>query len=398
LLLTDLTNFYENIGISDLYDVLELYKPTGGKESSYITCIELIKTIHSKWSIRATERGIPQNRDTSSFLANVFLHPVDDTMQKAGFNYFRYMDDIRIVCKDKFEARKALKILIQELRKKGLNVNSKKTQILDYNNAEDRKGIEESFSHSDKKIEQIDAFLKSRNARDVQIAVPMLRLKVLNLIQNNNTLEREFRYCVNRLERISRNEKLAEKIDFSPINKRIINELIDQPWATDTFARYLGSVKLDSTDIAVIKDLLLDNNRNVYEWQSFYLWCLLTRHKFTDKMLITTARQNIEQRINEPTIAASCLYLGENGDVNDKTFVAEHFKYFNDHLSQRFALIAVKDLNYQSIIKIHIQDYIHECYAGSYRKLSEKYANQFLHSIEPLKEEDIYTDLPDDIS
>ena len=398
LLLTDLTNFYENIGVSDLKDVLEFYKPAGEKEIQYKDCIELIKTIHSKWCERSTERGIPQNRDTSSFLANIFLHPVDDAMQKSGYNYFRYMDDIRVVCKNKYEARKALKILIQELRKKGLNVNSKKTQILDYDNVEDRKKIEDSFSHSDKKIEQIEAFLKSRNQRDIQIAVPMLRNKILNLIENDNTLEREFRYCVNRLERISRNEKLADKIDFNPITERILNELIDQPWATDTFARYLGSVKLDVSDKTIIKDLLLDKNKNIYEWQSFYLWLLLTRHHFHDPLLINTARLNIEQKVCEPTTAVSCLYLGVNGDVNDKIFIAEHFLYFNDHLTQRFALIAIKDLNYQSVIKPHVQDYIKEYYSGSYKNLSEKYKNQFLHPIESLKEEDIYTELPDDIS
>ncbi len=398
LLLTDLANFYENIGIADLKDVLDFYKPAGIEETNYKTCTEFIKSILKKWCERSTERGIPQNRDASSFLSNIFLHPVDDKMQKSGFNYFRYMDDIRIVCNDKFEARRALKVLIQELRKKGLNVNNKKTQILDYDNADDRKKIEETLAHTDKKIEQIETFLKSRTARDVQIAVPMLRTKVLNLINNDNTLEREFRFCINRLERISRNESLAEKIDFNPITTKILSELVDQPWSTDTFARYLGSVQLKVTDLTTIRDFLLDKNRNIYEWQSFYLWGILTRHRFTDPILIKTARENIEHKINEPTIAACCLFLGANGDMNDKIFVAEHFKYFNDHLSQRFAIIALKDLNYLSVIKPHVSDHILECYVGSYRILSEKFKDQFLHPIESLKEEDIYTDLPDDIS
>ncbi len=398
LLLTDITNFYENIGIRDLKNVLDLFAPAGEKEKDYKTCVEIIKLMLSNWCEKNTSRGIPQNRDASSFLANVFLHPVDDAMQKAGYKYFRYMDDIRIVCKTKFEAKKALKDLILELRKKGLNVNSKKTQILDYDNLKQREEIKKSLSNADPKIDQIEALLKAKNARDIQSAIPMLRAKVLSLIENDNTLEREFRYCINRLERISRNEKLAEKIDFNPITKRIIDELIDQPWSTDSFARYLGSVKLNTEDLQIIKDLLLDKTKNIYEWQSFYLWSLLTRHNFKDTELISSARKNVETKIDIPTIAASCLYLGAIGDMNDKKFIAENFKNFNDHLSQRFALIAVKDLAYESIIKPHVQDFLIENYKNSYKTLSEKYKNQFQLPIESLKEDDIYEDLPDDIS
>lgn len=308
------------------------------------------------------------------------------------------MDDIRIVCKTKFEAKKALKDLILELRRKGLNVNSKKTKILDYDNLEQREEINKSLSNADPKIDQIEALLKSKNARNIQSAIPMLRAKVLSLIENDNTLDREFRYCINRLERISRNEKLAEKIDFNPITKRILEELIDQPWSTDTFARYLGSVKLNAEDLQLVKDLLIDKTKNIYEWQSFYLWSLLTRHNFKDVELISFARKNIETRVDSPTMAASCLYLSANGNMNDKKFIAENFKYFNDHLIQRFALIAVKDLAYESIIKPHVQDFLLENYKNSYKTLSEKYKNQYQLPIEILKEDDIYEDLPDDIS
>ncbi len=398
LLLTDLTNFYENIAIKDLKDVLDLFTPSDSNEVEYKACTELLKVILENWSERNTKRGIPQNRDASSFIANIFLHPVDDAMQKAGYNYFRYMDDIRIVCKTKFEAKKALKHLILELRKKGLNVNSKKTQILDYDNVNERTEIEKNLKSSDRNIEQIEAFLKSKNARDVQIAIPMLRTKVLSLIENNNTLDREFRYCINRLERIARNTRLADKIDFNPITKRILKELVDQPWSTDTFARYLNSVKLLDEDFLVIKDLLLDKTKNIYEWQSFYLWCLLTRNDYKDDALIKTARSNVELMNDIPTTAASCLYLGASGDPNDKKFIAENFRRFGDHFTQRFALIAIKDLSYSAIIKPHVQDHLIEVYKDSYKILSEKYKNQYQQPIEELKPDEIYEDLPDFIS
>ena len=39
-----------------------------------------------------------------------------------------------------------------------------------------------------------------------------------------------------------------------------------------------------------------------------------------------------------------------------------------------------------------------ESYKDSYKPLSEKYKNQYQLPIEKLKEDDIYEDLPDDIS
>ena len=75
--------------------------------------------------------GLPQNRDASSFIANIVLDAVDKSMVNKGYDYFRYVDDIRIICTDEFEAKRALNDLIFELRKFGLNINSKKTVILD---------------------------------------------------------------------------------------------------------------------------------------------------------------------------------------------------------------------------------------------------------------------------
>ncbi len=398
LLLTDISNFYENIGIRDLKNVLDLFLPKGEKEKDCKIAVDMLKILLDQWCEKNTSRGIPQNRDASSFLANIYLHPVDDSMQKSGYKYFRYMDDIRIVCKNKFEARKALKDLILELRKKGLNVNSKKTKILDYDNSEQREEINKSLSNADPRINQIEALLKSRNSRDIRSAIPILQTKVLSLIENDNTLDREFRYCINRLERIARNENLSVKINFKPITDRILTELVDQPWSSDAFTRYLGSVKLDQDEIQKIREFLLDKNKNIYEWQSFYLWNLLTRHQIKDEELVQTARRNIENRVDIPSVAASCLYLGANGDMNDKKFVAENFNKFNDHITQRFALIAVKDLSYPSIIRPHVQGNLLENYKDSYRILSENYKDKYQLPIEILKDDEIYEELPDDIS
>lgn len=114
VLVTDLTNFYENIDVEKLGEKLEdiaydldIDKT---KKDEYSRVIKLLVMILKKWAVAQTGCGIPQNRNPSSFLANMYLHVVDEAMVKSGYKYFRYMDDLRFVCDNKYEQERYLNI------------------------------------------------------------------------------------------------------------------------------------------------------------------------------------------------------------------------------------------------------------------------------------------------
>lgn len=403
LLITDLSNYYESISIKDLINTLNFQIDQLILDSSIQKDLKKVSSqIHKlldRWCEPNTKRGIPQNRDASSFLSNIFLNPVDDKMLKSGYKYFRYMDDIRVVCKNKFEGRKALKLLVNELRKKGLNVNSKKTQILDLNNSEHRGYINEALQKSDKQIDQIENLLKSKQARGVQIAVPMLRKKTISLIESGSTLDRHFRFCVNRLERLIRIPELRGKLEIEDITDSVINELINQPWSTDIFARYLISAPLSVHQLERIAILLLDDEKNIYEWQEYHIWRILISHNCKDEALLTKARSNLENRAhNYPIVASSVLYLCSNGDGNDRKQVADIFKDLNNYFVQRTALIGIKDLDYNSVIKGSVEKYIDECHKGTYKILKERYGATYSLTPAKLNFKDFYDELPEFIS
>ena len=77
------------------------------------------------------ERGTPQGAVISPLLANVYLHPVDEEMERARKVMIRYADDVVILCRSERQARQALKKLRKELSKRGLRLNLKKTQVVD---------------------------------------------------------------------------------------------------------------------------------------------------------------------------------------------------------------------------------------------------------------------------
>jgi len=403
LLVTDLSNYYESISINDLINTLNFQIENIGlsdeKENEFKKVSLQLKELLSTWCEPNTRRGIPQNRDASSFLSNLFLNSVDAAMLNSGYKYFRYMDDIRIVCKDKFEARKALKLLANELRKKGLSLNSKKTQILDLNNLDQKSEANNALQKSDKQIDQIENLLKSKTARGVQIAVPMLRKKTISLIEGGGTLDRHFRFCVNRFERLIRIPELRDKLDLEEIINAIIKELLNKPWSTDSFARFFISSELNGEQFEEMMSIIIDDKKNIYEWQEYNLWRILISHNYKNELLLAKARENLTHKATIPAIiAGSVLYLCAIGDGNDRKNIADNFKNLNCYFSQRAALIGIKNLNYSSIIKPFVEPYIDPSLKGTYSRLRDNFKNQFCEVPSKLNFRDFYEELPDFIS
>jgi hypothetical protein len=403
LLITDLSNYYESISIKDLNNILnfqiENLTIDQKRKKDFKKVSSQLNRLLSNWCQPDTKRGIPQNRDASSFLSNIFLNPVDDIMIKSGYKYFRYMDDIRIVCKNKFEGRKALKLLVKELRKKGLNVNSKKTEILDLNNSEHRPRANEALQKNDKQIDQIESLLKSKKARGVQIAVPMLRKKTISLIESGGTLDRHFRFCVNRLERLVRIPELRSRLELDEITNAIISELINQPWSTDTFGRYLISVPLTDNQLQRIVNILLDDEKNIYEWQEYHIWRILINLNYKSTQLLEKARKNLVHRATDiPIIGGSALYLCAIGDGNDRKQIADNFQNLNNFFAQRIALIGIKNLDYSTIIKGSVEKFLDKIHKGTYKFLNTNYNEIYSLTPTKLNFKDFYDELPEFIS
>ena len=73
--------------------------------------------------------GTPQGAVLSPLLANLYLHPLDLLMQKAGYRMVRYADDFVILCKSEIEARQALEIIQKWTNERGLTLHSDKTHV-----------------------------------------------------------------------------------------------------------------------------------------------------------------------------------------------------------------------------------------------------------------------------
>lgn len=86
----------------------------------------------AKWT---PETGTPQGAVISPLLANLYLHPVDQAMEAAGYIMIRYADDFVIMCKDEAEATQALHKVSQLTMERGLVMHPEKTRVVNTNEA-----------------------------------------------------------------------------------------------------------------------------------------------------------------------------------------------------------------------------------------------------------------------
>jgi RNA-directed DNA polymerase len=78
-----------------------------------------------------TERGTPQGGVISPLLANLYLNPLDQQMERAGWAMVRYADDFVILCRGEAEAHAALEMVRHWVNEAGLTLHPEKTRVVD---------------------------------------------------------------------------------------------------------------------------------------------------------------------------------------------------------------------------------------------------------------------------
>ena len=133
LAVSDISAYFENIQLEILRDQLFDLLP----EEQQIT--NLFISAFAFWTSdtpqgRQYMRGIPQGSDITRFFGNLFLAPIDQSLdaisEDLGIKYYRYMDYIRIFSKNEESAKTALLKFENEVRKQHLNLQTAKTKIL----------------------------------------------------------------------------------------------------------------------------------------------------------------------------------------------------------------------------------------------------------------------------
>lgn len=416
LVVADITNFYENIHIGLLIEnIKELihdhFRQNESLSNELEKVINALQSLITKWNEKLINKefGIPQNRDASSFLANLFLKKIDNIMINTnGYSfYYRYMDDIRIVCETESEARKAICDLSKALRQNGLNLNSSKTKILCFTNQQHKESILEHLPDSLLQLEQITSLIKTKRKREVQKAVHMTYNLFQKTISDDNNEEsflkkRKISFCISKLQQFARIPGLKQSIDYRTIIDYTLNELTKQPWLTVSFIQLLRAINksyFKTEDYTKIKEILLDPNQNIYEGQTYYLWLFLAYHRFSNTSLIDYAVKKVKSpnQDNQADTAGAYLYLASIKWQDYKDIMLKslnHGDIGKNYFLQKNVLIALRMVSPEKIENTHVAKDL----KGFHEKLYARNKEIFVADLPDLKISDIIKDSPTLIS
>src|SRR3546814_15859996 len=123
----------------------------------------------------------------------MLLSRVDRAMAGKGYDYYRYVDDIRVIADTEIHARRALQDIIRLLRTVGLNINANKTAILSPETSQ--KDLAEFFPSQDSTTTAINQMWQSRSRRIVMRSVTYIFEILSKCIEAGETQTRSFRFA-----------------------------------------------------------------------------------------------------------------------------------------------------------------------------------------------------------
>ncbi len=327
---TDITAFYENMDLGKLQQALKA-----------ISCDDIVvqglRTVLEKWA-EPRRRGIPQGYSASDVLAKLFLRPFDEDLERSGFVHLRYVDDIRVFCKDAQEARRAIAASTELLYELGLNLQTAKTEILSAAELLTRIGA------TSRAISEINENLKEELLGFAvgDYASPGEMFEALELLDANapRVLVRAFE------EYFIEGQRPFEAPLFHFLLARLgaaadpvaadyaINCLAESPEESEYILRYLTAVDLTAEQLAKLAKLL-EAPGPLYQYQKYQLLRWWVRRQSSSDIVLRASREcAFDQNTPDWTRATAVAYLGEFGSNADLRELERRYPEFTGDLAK----------------------------------------------------------------
>lgn len=309
---TDITAYFDHINQDLILSrINDLFQDKVDRQS--LTAIKiLLKRLWGKWS-RVPRFGIPQVNDASSFFGNLYLDELDKWACRRGYQFLRYVDDIRIFTNGEPAARRALAELIVKMRETGLYVASGKTSI------QRTEQVLRELGQGRSRINAIETELSSGVRARVETAATLLGDYFVEIVEDiDHFNDRHFRYCVNRFKRLQ-----ASGVG-TDIHNRVITEVLERlpsmPYSTDVFVDYLSMFPNDENIQRSVIEFLV-SPYNIYPWQQMLLLELLIRSDIVPALhgrAMDVAHTVINDISHPASKSKALVLLGKIGDYADR--------------------------------------------------------------------------------
>jgi hypothetical protein len=314
ILNTDISAYFEHIKISKLIEILGNFNI----DSAMLTKLEAAL---NKWSEDGI--GIPQGNNCWSFLANVYLDEIDKVMTSEGYNYYRFVDDMRIYAEDEATLRQAIQRLTQLFRPLNLHLNSGKTKLIDF-----EQHTQDLNEHKDL-MEAVNYVLFFEDFPDTLVVDDSLQEIWKDTVTQKYIDKTKFRYCVIRFKQIASEFPLED----------ILNHKLYDPSNIDYVTRYLS----EYIDREHVQKIAIESYEgSTYEYEMIYILKLLLNALKLHFEIKRINKQEIYATNNPLLIGYYFLIASKFGTQADRALISADFNkhYRSNKIISRYYMLA----------------------------------------------------------
>jgi hypothetical protein len=341
VLITDIAAFYENIDLTRLGSDLNGLGVDSELHRLLMDCLR-------KWAA-PRGRGIPQGYSGSDILAKLYMRNIDAALMQSGYKHLRYVDDIRIFCIRKVEAKKALLLLQELLRDRGLNIQATKTDIYRVDSARRKiDGInpiienvqaqitEELRHHIDEIGEYAavgDDVEKIFRDHPDKLNPEILERTFREIFAPNVDFEKTlFHYLIHRLAAIGSQVAVTYCLEL----------LSEHPEETSEVMKYLGSLPLpDSVYDQVVA--YMKTSDAIYDYQLYEIVRWFVSRSYYPDELVRLCRVWAFDRNRSRWLRTYCLVvLGEAGNQADLEMIERQYPSATTELERAEIVTALR--------------------------------------------------------
>ncbi|MEV7807417.1 RNA-directed DNA polymerase [Microbispora sp. NPDC088329] len=312
---TDITSFYEHIDIDVLLEDL--------------TClgVRMWTRKHLEFFLRSFQRmnhvgGIPQGPDASGVLANLYLLPVDTSLQRKGVEYLRYSDDLALFGSSWEELRQELISINRIMRGRRLSMSGAKTKVLLAHE------VAEEFDNGDKDAIRYGVDIQSPLAGD------LVRRLFDSATSEQPPNARDIRFTLNQMIRL----------DDDYAVEWVVQNFSQVPHLAPSIINYLESFygKSKAEIAPPLESMLTFRSLKSYPYAEHHLLCFLLRRSIYSKSVYESAWNILSNRNEEGFLReTSARYIGRYARPGDGALLKQEFRNERSDPVRRALIVAL---------------------------------------------------------
>lgn len=327
VLQTDIVSHFQNLNQHNLINLLT----ASGCDFDIVKFLEKLLSAFTE----KNSRGVIQGVSPSDFLGNFSLCSIDGQLSVNGFTFARYVDDINIFFPTERDCRAAKVKLSRWLRKEGLDLNERKTNILPISRfLQEETAVERMFDVAKAEMEEEfgrNDFYRSTISwdfdwsfdeeeeeilRDEEVTLEATRL-LFDQETDNKTRDKIDKYCISTFIAASDNYAI----------NRVTEHFVEKPHLAQVYARYIQKMITEGhVQINQIEQLIQDPNI-IFDYQYMWLYAALMSVEggISVRTMSLVIRQFNDANFSPSLRAVNAIFIAKFGTPVQKRLVKDSY-------------------------------------------------------------------------